>query len=271
MSYDVVDGQYFTGCLVPDSKPQRIAAYEDSQPMLSKQEIVDLVQNENRTPARKRFPAEQWIRNQGGRGSCNGYAGAWALARARVMAGLPFEPLSGEYLYSMINGGRDSGSMLDDGMEKIQSDGVARESLVKHESYLWNQMSQEARQDAERFKAFECYAARTEMGWASGLALGWVGVCATHYTNAMMRLNNGVSAESHGPGNHAECCQDIVILSGDEFGYDLANSHGLRVLDKGQHIVTWKKHLSSTTRNHVFYLIRGVTDDPQNPAPEPKQ
>lgn len=270
MSYEVIDGKYFTGNLIPQSTETKFAAYESAQPMLTVAEIEKLVTSENRTPARKRFPAEQWIRNQGGRGSCNGYAGAWALARARVMAGLPFEALSGEYLYSLINGGRDGGSMLDDGMQAITEKGVARESLVKHESYLWNQMSQEARSDAPRFKAFECYTARTELGLASGLALGFVGVIATHYSNAMMRLTNGVSAESLGPGNHAECCQDVYILSGREIGFDLANSHGIGVLDKGHHIVTWKKHLSSTSRNHVFYLIRGVTDDPQNPAPEPK-
>jgi len=271
MSYDVIDGKFFTGCLVPDKKPNRVAAYEDSQQMLSKKEIIELLQNENRTPARKRFPAKQWIRNQGGRGSCNGYAGAWALARARVMAGLPCEALSGEYLYSMINGGRDSGSMLDDGMKAITERGVARESLVKHQSYLWSQMSEEARQDAVRFMAVECYQPKTDLGLASAMALGWMGVVATHYTNAMMRLTNGVSAESLGPGNHAECCQDVVLLAGDELGYDLPNSHGLNVLDEGHHLVTWRKHLSSTIKYHDFYVIRGVTDDPQNPVPEPNQ
>ena len=271
MSYDVIDGKYFTGNLVPDAKPETFRLYEDSQPMLSLAEIEKIVTSESRTKARDRFPAEQWIRNQGGRGSCNGYAGAWALARARVMCGLPFVPLSGEYLYSMINGGVDRGSMLDDGMKAITEKGVAREELVRHESYLWNQMSQEARSDAPRFKAFECYRVNTELGLASGLALGFVGVVATHYSNAMMRLNNGVSAESLGPGNHAEVAQDVYILAGREIGIDLANSHGLRVLDKGHHIVTWKKHLVTTNRNHAFYLIRGVTDDPQNPTPEPKQ
>jgi len=270
MSYDVIDGRYFTGCLVPDKKPQRLAAYEDLQPMLSKSEIIELVRNENRTPARKRFSAEQWIRNQGGRGSCNGYAGAWALARARVMAGLPFEALSGEYLYSMINGGRDSGSMLDDGMKAIQERGVARESLVKHESYLWNQMSEEARKDAPRFMAFECYRVETEMGLASGLTLGFVGVVAVHASNAWSSLSNGVSRPSNGPGNHAVCCQDVQA-NGDTLLFDIANSWGRNWGDSGHTMNTWKDHFVQTVKNHDFYLIRGVTDDPQNPAPEPKQ
>lgn len=269
MSYEVIDGIYFTGNLIPQSTETKFAAYESAQPMLTVAEIEKLVTSENRTPARKRFPAEQWIRNQGGRGSCNGYAGAWALARARVMAGLPFEALSGEYLYSMINGGRDSGSMLDDGMQAITEKGVARESLVRHESYLWSQMSQEARADAPRFKAFECYAARTELGLASGLALGFVGVVAVHASNAWGTLSNGVSRRSLGPGNHAVVCQDVLVNNG-RLLFDIANSWGRRWGDDGQAFNTWADHFVEPVRNHVFYLIRGVTDDPQNPAPEPK-
>lgn len=269
MSYDIIDGKYFTGNLVPGVKPATFLAYEDSQPMLSLIEIEKIVSQENHTKARNRFPAEQWMRNQGGRGSCNGYAGAWALARARVMCGLPFVPLSGEYLYSMINGGRDSGSMLDDGLKAITEKGVAREELVRHESYLWNQMSQEARSDAPRFKAFECYRVNTELGLASGLAVGFIGVVAVHASSAWGSLSNGVSRRSLGPGNHAVVCQDVAVNNG-KLLFDIANSWGKRWGDNGHAWNTWSDHLIEPNRNHAFYLIRGVTDDPQNPAPEPK-
>jgi hypothetical protein len=270
MSYDVIDGRYFTGCLVPDKKPERLALYESSQPMLTLAEITELISNENRTPARQRFPAGQWIRNQGGRGSCNGYAGAWALSRARVIAGLPFVPLSGEFLYSMINGGVDRGSMLDDGMKAIQERGVARESLVKHESYLWSQMSQEARADAASHMAFECYRVESELGLASGLALGFVGVVAVHASNAWSSLSGGVSRPSNGPGNHAVVCQD-VRSNGSQLQFDIANSWGQRWGDNGHTWNTWKDHFIQTVGYHDFYLIRGVTDDPQDPVPEPKE
>lgn len=269
MSYDVIDGKYFTGNLIPASTGTTFAVYEDSQPMLTLAEIEKIVTAENRTPARKRFPAEKWIRNQGGRGSCNGYAGAWALARARVMCGLPFEALSGEYLYSMINGGRDGGSMLDDGMKAITERGVAREELVRHESYLWNQMSEEARKDAPRFKAFECYRVNTELGLASGLAVGFLGVVAVHASNAWGSLSNGISRRSLGPGNHAVVCQDVIVSNG-KLLFDIANSWGKNWGDNGQTMNTWNDHFIEPNRNHAFYLIRGVIDDPQNPAPEPK-
>jgi hypothetical protein len=238
--------------------------------MLSISEIKRILADENRTPARKRFSAKLFIKNQGGRGSCNGYAGAWALARARIMAGLKFETLSGEYLYSMINGGRDSGSMLDDGMKALMEKGVSLESLVQHESYLWSQMSESARRSANRFKAVECYTANTEIGLASGLALGFVGVVAVHATNSWMHLDaNGISDPSRGPGNHAVCCQDVAVMS-DTLCFDIANSWGLSFGREGHAWNTWKDHLATPNQYHAFYLIRGCTDDPQHLPPTPK-
>lgn len=266
MSFEIIDGRYFTGCQVPERKPQRLALYEDSQPMLSVEEIRELVSSENRTPARKRFPADKWIRSQGSRGSCNGYAGAWALSRARVMAGLDFVALSGEFLYSMINGGRDSGSMLDDGMKAIQERGVAREELVRHESYLWSQMSEQARQDANRFKAFEAYRVDSELGLASGLALGFIGVVAVHASNSWSSLNGGISRRSLGPGNHAVVCQDVAFNG--RLLFDIANSWGRSWGSDGHTWNTWDDHLVEPNKYHDFYLIRGVTDDPEGNSPK---
>ena len=236
--------------------------------MLSVEEIRELVSSENRTPARKRFSPDRWIRNQGSRGSCNGFAGAWALSRARVMAGLPFVALSGEFLYSMINGGRDSGSMLDDGMKAIQERGVAREDLVKHESYLWSQMSAEARQDADNHKAFEAYRVDSELGLASGLVLGFIGVVAVHASNAWSSLSGGISRRSLGPGNHAVCCQDVGWNG--RLTFDIANSWGRNWGDNGHTWNTWNDHLIEPNKYHDFYLIRGVTDEIEDKIPEPK-
>lgn len=264
--YEVINGKYFTGCQVPDFKPRRLALYEDSQPLLSVEEIQDIVSSGSRVPARKRFPHSKWIRNQGGRGSCNGYAGAWALSRARVMSGLDFVALSGEFLYSLINGGRDNGSMLDDGMQAIAEKGVAREELVKHESYLWSQMSAEARSDSARFRAFECYNVESELGLASGLALGFIGVVAVHASNSWSSLSGGVSRRSLGPGNHAVVCQDVAWNG--RLLFDIANSWGVGWGDNGHTWNTWNDHLIEPNKHHDFYLIRGATDDTNAPVPD---
>lgn len=269
MSVDVIDGKYFTGCLVPEQITTTFKVYEESQPLLSIEEIRKIIDNELRAPARKRFPAGKFIENQEDTSSCNGWAGSGSLLRTRASVGLDFVRMSGDWLYSLINGGRDSGSMLDDGMEKLMSTGVAPYDLVQKKQYIYNRMSQEARQAAPRFKAFECYRVKTELGLASGLTLGFVGVVAVHASNAWSSLSNGVSRRSLGPGNHAVVCQDVA-LNGDKLHFDIANSWGRRWGDDGHTWNTWNDHLVEPNKYHAFYLVRGATDDPQNPAPEPK-
>jgi len=271
MSYEIYDG-YHTGLLMPVTRPTTFAAYRVTQKILTRDQIRQITSSPDRTPARQRFPASQWMRSQGGRGSCNGYAGAWALARARVVAGLPFVALSGEYLYSLINGGRDSGSMLDDGMAAIQSKGVSRESYVKHESYLWSQMSEQARQDAANHKGFECYRVDDETELASGLCLGFVGVVAVHAGGSYNRLDSrGVRGVSRGPGNHAVGVQDVRLNGNGDFEFDEFGSWGRSNGQDGYAWLTWDGHLESTVRHHAFYLIRAASDPQQSNVPQVTQ
>ena len=261
-----------TGLLVPETRPLSFAAYRASNQILSKDQIRKIVTHPDRTPARQLFPPEVYIRSQGNRGSCNGYAGAWALTRARVRAGLPFVALSGEYLYSLINGGQDNGSMLDDGMQALQVKGIARESLVKHQSYLYSQMSAEAKQDAPNFKAFECYRVDDESELASGLAQGFVGVVAVHASRSYQQLDTrGVRHESHGRGNHAVGVQDVRISPSGEFEYDEFGSWGLQNGQQGCAWLTWSRHLKQTNDYHAFYLIRAATDAADSKVPRVKK
>ena len=269
--FEIIDGEFYTGLLTQSKRPQTYAAYSTAQPVLSMAEIRKLLANPDRTPARVRFPSSLWIRSQGRRGSCNGYAGAWALARARVNAGLPFVPLSGEYLYALINGGRDAGSNLDAGMKAIQTKGVARENLVKHESYLFRDMSAEAREDAANHMGFECYSANDPIELASGLAFGFVGVVAVHASGAYRGLDSrGVRGASRGPGNHAVGVQDVRINPGGELEYDEFGSWGRGNGQDGCAWLTWDRHLEPTSPHHEFYLIRAASDARQSDVPRVK-
>jgi hypothetical protein len=261
-----------TGLWVDDERPSSLPSLSSVLTQrLDQQDIREILDNPARLPARQRFPSRQWIRNQGSRGSCNGYACAWALARARVSLGQPFVGLSGEFVYAAINGGRDRGSRLEPGMKWLQENGAAPEDMVPHLEYLWNRVSAEAKAAARRFKAFECYAAPTERDLASGLALGFVGVVAVHFNGAMQRLDsNGVAGRSNGVGNHSVGVDDLRWRAG-RFEFDYFNSHGLRYGDQGKAWLTWEDHFVQTTRYHQFFLIRASTDDTEDefriPAP----
>lgn len=271
MTYDICNGNS-TGLRVPSVRPTGYPAYRTQQPVLSRDQIRQVISNPDRTPARERFPAGLWIRFQGRRGSCAGYAGAWALARARVMAGLPFVPLSGEFLYAATNGGRDAGSPLEDGMIAMQTRGVCREDLVKHETYQWSRVSQAAKDDAVNYKGFECYRADDESELASGLALGFTGVVAVQADSRYMQIDSrGVRNSSRGKGNHAVGVQDVRLSPTGEFEFDEVGSWGKGNGQDGYAWLVWSRHLASTAAYHAFYLIRAASDPQGSNVPEVSQ
>ncbi len=205
-----------TGLLVPPQRTTRFPLFADKVPVLTDDRIRDVIHDSNRTKMRDRFPQSVWGRNQGQRGSCNGYAGARALSRARALRGLDVVHLSGEFLYAAINGGRDQGSMLDDAFDWIQKHGVCREELVPYEEYRWNRVSEEAKRDAENFKGLELYAVDTRQELYSAVALGFMCVIAVHVGRNFTNVDSkGRVPRSNGVGNHAVMVTDIYEIDGE--------------------------------------------------------
>jgi len=254
-----------TGLWIPDKKDESYSPLLKSlQTRIDEKDIGEILADPRRKSARARFPQEQYIKNQGQRGSCNGYACAKALERSRVARGLPHVALSGEYVYAGINGGRDAGSGLAPGMKWLEKNGTVPESLVPRETYLWNRISAEAKAEQGRFLGVECYAAPDEDNLAVGIALGFIAVVAVHFSSAMQRIDtNGVAGSSRGPGNHSVGVDDIRVRNG-KYEFDYFNSHGLSYGQKGKAWLRWELHFKETTRYHQFFLIRTTSDDPKN-------
>lgn len=253
------------GCLLPPSGfVSAFPAFEDAVKPLSDAEIRDVAKSGD-ADGRKRFDSS-WIQDQKSHGSCNGFAGAMALSRARVRRGLDRVILSGAYLYSLINGGRDQGSMLDDGMREMQARGIATQETVGWDA-IYPSRYDRAKADAEaaRFKGFECYAVKTPAGLFSAAAMNFDLVVAVHVASRFMRVDSdGVAGVDRGPGNHAVGADGLVWVNGPTLtGFNSWNrSYGV----DGRMLLTWD-HFAGTLGNHVFYAIRSTGDDPQGSNP----
>ena len=70
------------------------------------------------------------IKDQNGRGACNGHAAASSLEIARWVAGQHYEPLSAWYIYAKLCNGWDSGSSIADALRLLSLEGTCEESLV---------------------------------------------------------------------------------------------------------------------------------------------
>lgn len=259
-----------TGLIIPLNTSSAFPEYSTSGPLLSRDDIIDLAKSDKNL-GRAKFD-KSYNKNQGSYGSCNGFAGAAALTKSRVRRGLPRVDLSGAYLYSLINRGRDNGSLLEDGMAELPN-GVATEQTVPFDK-IYPRLYDEAKASAERtrFRGLECYVLRRgpdafpDQQVFSALACGFDIVVAVHVNSAFMRLDRrGVSGVGNGPGNHAIACDGYTFDSiNNELLADNDGSWGLSFGDQGRTFVTWKNHLEYTHNYHQFYAIRSTSEDPKN-------
>lgn len=250
------------GSLLPPSNfVSSYRTYEAEHPRLEDSEIRKLVTDPNRVPARVRW-GNAWIMDQGSHGSCNGYAAAAALARTRFNRGPRFQDglqFSGAYIYSKINGGRDNGSALEDGMRAVQKYGACPLSLVPWNLIYPRQQPPSADAEAAKHKGLACWAAQTLQGWRSGLALGFIGIAAISAGRNYQRVDaRGIAGADAGSGNHAVCVDDLCIVGGKEV-YDSPGSWNLNLGVNGRVYVT-DESFKQTFGNHTFYLI-GSTDE----------
>lgn len=257
----VLEGQtYRTGCVPLDLHAQErlrtlTPVYEDHFPVWSKEEILDAIRN--KLFKKRKIFDRSWIGNQGNFGSCNGYAGAKALERARHLRRLKRVRLSGEGLYSLMNGNRDNGSHLVDAMRLIESNGVPTEAKVGFGKIYRNQIDPSAYTDAANYRASELYRVESELALATGLLCDFMGVVAVHVGGDFLSMDSeGIVPPQPGPGNHAVGVQDVEVSQNGTLLFDHFGSWGAANHSDGCAYFTWNRHLAETNRYHGFYLIR---------------
>ena len=239
---------------VPDGFVSAFRTYESEHPVLDDSDIKKLIQSPVRVPRRAIF-GDRWIMDQRNHGSCNGFAGAGGLSKARYLRGIQDGLLlSGAFLYSLINGGRDQGSALEDGLTAVRKYGIAPADLVPWDQIYPREQPANARAEALKHKGLSCWAVQTKQGFRSALALGFPVIVAVHAGSNFSRINqSGIAGVDNGIGNHAVHCDDITIVGGKEV-YDHAGSWGLRYGQKGRAYLTWDS-FAQTFGKHQFYAI----------------
>lgn len=266
--YEVVkaDGAEFcTGLLLPENLTSAFPSYASAGPMLSLDKIKEIAST-NPKGGRILF-GKKWIKYQRNYGSCQGFASALASSRARVRRGLAPVFLSGAYAYSLVNGGVDRGSTLENGMKACQQGYATEETVPWDKVYRTRYNTNKADEEAKRFKAFEVYFASSELELFSGLACGFDAVVAVHAGRNFMKVNSeGIAGRDRGPGNHAVGA-DGLYLVGDTLVADGFNSWDITYGEEGRMGMTWEDHFDMVSGNHLFYLLRSSLDDPQGDNP----
>lgn len=233
-------------------------AYEDEFDVWDTADILKVVSDPNRVPSRKMFPAESWIENQRSHGSCNGYAAASAYSRLLKIIGRDEYHASGAWIYSLINGGRDQGSQLIDGMRVGEDVGYASEDTVTWDMIYPNrQPLAKAKAEAAKHKGTNYYRCKTLQALKTALAQGWPAVVAVHVGSRFTVLKGGIAGVDRGPGNHAVCVDDLSVVRG-KLVYDMPNSWGVEGYGDGGRAYLTDEHFAGTSNNHAFYVLRSA-------------
>jgi len=252
---------------LPDNFVSSFPPYEGSPecPLWDDADIKRVISDPNRRKPELLFPStDGWIKNQRSHGSCNGFALATAIDRARYLRGIRDDwRASGAFPYSLMNGGRDQGSALEDGLIIAERNGVCSEEIVGWDQIYPSQYDKEAAHaDAAKHKGLGCYRALTKQGFRSGLAAGFVGIVAVMAGSRYQQFRNGIAGVDNGMGNHAVCVCDLRLKGGTEV-YLQEGSWGVNGWgDGGRGFLVWD-HFAQTFKQHAFYLIPSTLEGPR--------
>lgn len=277
--FDLNGQKVYTGMQIPETYPLSFTPYPDEY-VRSFDEIMATLEHPGKRSSRERWGPEKLI-NQGRRSSCNAYMAAAMWMRMHYLETGVWVNISPEFLYMHINGGRDQGSMLDDGMvfmtDKgmcLRYDDTGRE-IIPSGTYRKQDVNMEAMryaiQDAPNQRAGECYRMSNrspEKCWGGLLSClagrGQVGL-AVHVGDRYMRSGK-IAGFDNGPGNHAIAGDDIVTLNNnprgiEDLGIVSPQSWGTNFADGGYTIITIK-HIAQTYNVHALYGLRSTLNNP---------
>lgn len=219
-----VDGRkVYTGMKMPEVKPIFTSFTPHPRPArLSLDRIAKLVSNPNIVPVRQAYANEvDWF-NQGRRSSCNAYAMGWGMSVLNWRHTGKKVRLSPEWTYAKINGGKDQGSHLDDGMKEGWDFGMPAYDQRLYEQFNMRSIQKNmelgrwAAESCNDHKYAVCYQAATDtfenmmMDLYSCVASGGIVILAVH-VGANYQKSRDIAGFDDGPGNHAIGATDIVL------------------------------------------------------------
>lgn len=259
----VIGGEHYSLGLNPPDGPRPLNAPRIPDKFLvTKAQLEKQLSNPKRTPRRKLFSGNDWVRNQNGTGSCNGQAAAVAVMMARYLRGQKYVRLSGAGLYAFMNDGRDNGSGLEEGRLLIEQKGVpVSDGLNDGAFYLQRNIPKANVDSMARFRV-STYRLDTRDDHLSALYWDMIVVAAIHVGRGFSTPDrNGIIGLSSGPGNHAIIIKDYAWLNGD-WAFDLHNSHNVTYVDGGSAWTRWD-HYKRPNEVHSHYAIHTTIDDPE--------
>lgn len=161
------------------------------------------------------------IKNQQNVGQCASAATAQCLEIARNLAGLEWHGLSAGDLYRRVCiGGRDNGSLPEDNLRELLTNGIAPVSEVPYMEWQ-RELPSPSR---KMFRGLEAWRCPTAVHIASAITHGFPVVAGYfHHNNDNLDGMGWMRSPSGGRGGHAVVFVDLKF-DGRDVGFEFANS-----------------------------------------------
>lgn len=158
------------------------------------------------------------IKDQDGFGACGGHAlasGGEVLVN-KSGAHPSMVSLSAWFAYSLINGGRDGGVSVQDGLKSLQTYGTCLDASVKYGTYQKSKIGKAAFEEALRFRLFDGYLCSTFDEIGSAIQYGDPVVIGIFIGNRFEPNSAGVIPEWDGSnvGGHAMLVVGSLLING---------------------------------------------------------
>lgn len=198
------------------------------------------------------------IRDQNGVGACNAFAATAAFQFCRSQRGLPFVDLWEGELYGRINGGRDQGSMLEDALEQLQTNGLIPRPAGQAQ-YAWRSRPSDWKTQAAPFKAIDIFECPTFDHIASALLQGYALDFGVMVGDNFAAGSDGWVPDypRGGVGGHAMCAVGLA-RKGDKWGLITQNSWSTGWGQQGYGIVPETYFRGNQIGGH--FAVRTVVD-----------
>lgn len=213
----------------------------------------------------------EFILNQKSTSGCVGFSAASAEMRSRDLRGLTYARLSGSYVYSWINGGRDQGANIVDSLNALQQHGTCLDSTCPVSS-IYRSQSKAGDAEAQRFKIGYGVAV-TSSDQAS--CFDWVGSIIQQGAIAQFAIEvgnnfenfdaNGVAGYAAGYGNHSVEGDGMIQINGVWY-ITMPNTWGPWGPWNNGYVLLAEKHIMGVVQagGQDAYAHIDVMNDPQD-------
>jgi hypothetical protein len=206
------------------------------------------------------------ISDQGMTSSCVGHGCRAGMEMCWLQSGRPLQEFNAYFVYGLINGGRDAGAMISDGLNALKQYGICLKDDLPAGVMFKNQFPQKAFDNAKRFRLVMAYQCPTFESICSAISLGFVCPLGIYVGNNFAQVDaNGVCPLPMGGGG-GHCILGVGLKKSATYGWliKIQNSWGTRFGMNGYAYIH-KGHFQRMRPD--AFAIQTVTDDPQDSTP----